>query len=131
MPFSIGDPIYFKNNFHEICLNTFGELILRYTYNYHTIYLKSKSPFNCKRKNSNKRDRERLYINQNHKCYWCNCDCKFNTFNGDLKKFTVDHVLPINVGGNNHWLNLVGSCQECNLRRGRHWEHLRIIKFNK
>lgn len=37
-------------------------------------------------------------------CCWC----------GSEPSTTVDHVRPLNRGGNNHLLNLVGACLDCN-----------------
>lgn len=37
-------------------------------------------------------------------CCWC----------GTEPSTTVDHVRPLNRGGNNHLMNLVGACLDCN-----------------
>lgn len=31
---------------------------------------------------------------------------------------TVDHIEPVGRGGENHWSNLTGACQDCNRRKG-------------
>ena len=68
------------------------------------------------------------------KCYWCGQSIIWNVspdlilkttpshyFLKDvvepIPRVTVDHVIPIVVGGNNHESNLVASCYECNVNR--------------
>lgn len=45
---------------------------------------------------------------QNGRCYWCGYH---------MKQITIDHLVPISLGGNNRDENLVVSCQRCNSRK--------------
>lgn len=54
-------------------------------------------------------DIKRLYELQRGKCAACRCD---------LKKYHVDHVIPLSGGGSNDRLNLQLLCQTCNQRKG-------------
>lgn len=52
-----------------------------------------------------------LHERQNGKCFYC----------GDktiISKFSVDHFVPKALGGKDTWSNLVGSCKECNNKKG-------------
>ncbi len=69
------------------------------------------------------------------KCHWCGmmlvwakkltvpkvidqraCKVSFGRF--EFNMATVDHVIPLSKGGNNHISNLVPSCNSCNAGRG-------------
>ncbi len=50
-----------------------------------------------------------LYSKQKGLCYWCHTN---------LKKYEVDHVLPVSNGGTNDIYNLVLACVTCNRSKG-------------
>jgi len=35
------------------------------------------------------------------------------------KDATIDHIIPTSKGGASSWVNMVASCRECNLFKGR------------
>jgi 5-methylcytosine-specific restriction endonuclease McrA len=82
-----------------------------------------------KRKKSYRKDKERLWIGQGGVCYWCSKNCNFNGNGGTPDEFTIDHVIPLDHNGTNNWMNLVGSCQACNLKRQRKWSDYKIISL--
>ena len=91
----------------------------------------SYSTTNPKRRRAYKNSRERILISQKRKCKWCGKFCKKHGNGGEPTQFTVDHVIPLHVGGTNHWMNTVGSCFKCNNKRNREWEKRKIISFGK
>ncbi|WP_190394519.1 HNH endonuclease [Nocardiopsis deserti] len=42
-------------------------------------------------------------------CFYCGTT--------DSERFHVDHYVPINLGGTDHWWNLVQACADCNLSK--------------
>lgn len=94
-------------------------------------YIYVKCSLEPKRSSKYGRIKERLWIQQGGKCYWCKKDCKFTGNGGTPDEFTVDHVIPISHKGTDHWMNMVGSCHTCNNKRNRVWEKLRIVDLNK
>lgn len=44
-------------------------------------------------------------------CHWCSERLTF-------KKSTIDHLIPLCIGGTNDIANLVIACQPCNTKRG-------------
>ena len=72
-----------------------------------------------------RRDRERLYLQQKGKCWWCGRDCRLEEARTE-DGFTVDHVIPLSRFGTNHWRNIVGSCHKCNEERNLRWRELKI-----
>lgn len=59
----------------------------------------------------NKIRRMELFKRQNKRCYYCGKPTRF-------KQWTVDHVIPKMLGGQNNISNLVGSCKLCNTMKG-------------
>lgn len=56
--------------------------------------------------------RRNLLLRDGHRCQYC----------GDepgIRELNVDHVLPRARGGRDAWDNLVISCRDCNLRKGK------------
>jgi 5-methylcytosine-specific restriction endonuclease McrA len=51
--------------------------------------------------------RQALYDRDGHKCIYCGR-------NGDDSKLTLDHLIPIELGGTNAAKNLVTCCLTCN-----------------
>ncbi|WGH76652.1 HNH endonuclease domain-containing protein [Tenacibaculum tangerinum] len=58
-----------------------------------------------------KERKQKLYEEQNGKCFFC--DREF-----PIEVFTFDHLLPRSLSGDDSANNLVLSCAECNARRG-------------
>jgi 5-methylcytosine-specific restriction endonuclease McrA len=66
--------------------------------------------------------KERFFVEQAGKCFYCNRDC-IPTYGKRFKKneiqpdnlFTLDHVCPKNIGGKLSYNNCVGACRKCNL----------------
>lgn len=75
-------------------------------------------------------DRERLWVSQNGVCHWCKKLCVKRGSGGNKDEFTVDHIVPLKCNGTNHWMNLVGSCFECNRKREIAWRKIepRVIQ---
>lgn len=55
--------------------------------------------------------RERIFLRDKHKCFYCGKLLTRNTFQ-------LDHKIPISRGGNNLDKNLVVACKICNLKKG-------------
>lgn len=59
-------------------------------------------------------DIKRQLAIQNHKCWWCGVW---------LKKYHVDHLIPLSRGGHNGPTNIVIACPRCNLSKGDKMPH--------
>jgi len=57
---------------------------------------------------SNRKVRERILSKYNHKCVEC----------GSKKDLTIDHIIPVLLGGNNSDENLQVLCRSCNSCKG-------------
>jgi 5-methylcytosine-specific restriction endonuclease McrA len=53
------------------------------------------------------RIRQQVFAAKGRRCHWCG---RYAT--------TVDHVVPLAIGGSHDLANLVPACQPCNSRRG-------------
>jgi 5-methylcytosine-specific restriction endonuclease McrA len=53
-------------------------------------------------------DLQRILAGQKYRCWWCGCK---------LKKYHVDHRIPVGLGGTNDPSNLVMACVPCNVRK--------------
>jgi len=42
-------------------------------------------------------------------CQYCGCNSR---------ELTIDHVIPLSMGGTDSWRNCVACCKECNSRKG-------------
>lgn len=51
--------------------------------------------------------RERVLIRDQYTCYYCGQEA-----------FTVDHIVPRKLGGDDSMDNLVAACSRCNYRKG-------------
>jgi 5-methylcytosine-specific restriction endonuclease McrA len=56
--------------------------------------------------------RRNLLLRDQHQCQYCQK-------RPGVRGLNVDHVLPRSRGGQDTWENLVISCRECNLKKGR------------
>jgi 5-methylcytosine-specific restriction endonuclease McrA len=57
--------------------------------------------------------RRNVFLRDGHTCQYCDQRLPARDLN-------LDHVIPRSRGGTSTWENLVTSCRECNLRKGRH-----------
>lgn len=56
-----------------------------------------------------KRIRNEVFQKDNFACHWCRVQ---------NEPLTVDHLLPVSLGGTDYPVNLVAACKVCNARRG-------------
>lgn len=56
-------------------------------------------------------NRKNIYELTNGKCFYCGCDLEFDNFH-------LDHFIPKSIGGKQR-KNLVPSCPDCNLCKGK------------
>jgi 5-methylcytosine-specific restriction endonuclease McrA len=52
--------------------------------------------------------RKEVFIRDRYRCQYCN---------RQMKKLTLDHVMPRSRGGSHSWTNIVSACGECNHRK--------------
>ena len=55
--------------------------------------------------------RKNVFIRDDYKCAYCGKDLNFSSA-------TIDHVIPVSLGGKNTWENTVCCCRYCNLYKG-------------
>lgn len=71
-------------------------------------------------------DRKFIFIQCKGICYYCGKKMDFRpAHNGDKQlpdDFTVDHKLPVALGGTNGLLNLAGCCNRCNVCKKNYTE---------
>ncbi len=58
-------------------------------------------------------NRENVYIRDNFTCQYCGH--KFQ-----MKKLTLDHVIPVSKMGPKCWTNVVTACRDCNQKKAHH-----------
>lgn len=54
--------------------------------------------------------RQNIYRRDGNACVYCG--------ENNVKKLTLDHVIPKSKGGPNTWMNLVTCCGKCNVEKG-------------
>lgn len=69
------------------------------------------------RNNSYRKHKKSLFEEMNGRCGYCGCELDYN-------KATIDHKIPLGLGGNNDKENLIISCWSCN-----HYKHRRDIEM--
>ena len=52
------------------------------------------------------------------KCYYCKCDLKFKDFKPHKNVPSVDHLIPLSMGGRNEKENITICCARCNIVKG-------------
>ncbi len=63
----------------------------------------------------------RLFMRQMGRCHWCE-QCVSN--DQESRKYaTIEHLIPLALGGANHGDNLVMACLDCNNKRGCEIHH--------
>lgn len=58
-----------------------------------------------------------VFERDEYTCQYCGIWC-YDSYVNDPKALTVDHMLPVSVGGGNRIDNLVTCCRDCNLVKG-------------
>ncbi len=58
-------------------------------------------------------NRRNLFARDENRCQYCGR--KFPT-----SELSVDHVIPLSLGGQTEWTNVVCACTECNKQKGGH-----------
>lgn len=83
-----------------------------------------------KRKQIVKRYNELLFTSI-HECAYCGCDIDSD----DVINYTVDHIVPLNIGGNNLQVNQKPCCLACNREKGpftlEEWLNILYRKFEQ
>jgi 5-methylcytosine-specific restriction endonuclease McrA len=51
-------------------------------------------------------------------CHYCGRSISRNVFWDADNRATIDHVVPLSLGGRDAQTNLVGACRPCNLKKG-------------
>jgi 5-methylcytosine-specific restriction endonuclease McrA len=54
-----------------------------------------------------------VYTRDDYTCQYCG-----NSYLGDRRRLTIDHVVPRSRGGDTSWENVVTACQDCNRKKG-------------
>lgn len=85
------------------------------------------NPISYKRRAHYGIHRQRMWIGQGSKCYWCKIECVFD-YEGlqPENHFTTDHIIPLSLFGTSHWRNMVGACYKCNQERNQRWRHYKF-----
>src|SRR5689334_10215373 len=67
-----------------------------------------------------------IYLRDDWRCLYCDKSLK----NVKPRQRTLDHVIPVALGGNNEATNLVTCCKRCNdLKNDRHMQD--FCKYNR
>jgi 5-methylcytosine-specific restriction endonuclease McrA len=51
---------------------------------------------------------------QDGRCYHCNCKIRLDVEAPHPKSLTLDHLVPLALGGEHSYANTVASCWDCN-----------------
>jgi len=57
--------------------------------------------------------RKNIYVRDEFICQYCGVHC-FDSWIDNPDSLTIDHMIPVSLGGNNDEDNLVTCCSECN-----------------
>ena len=73
--------------------------------------------------------RWKVYKRDNFKCYICGMSVVVGARNTNYRQATMDHVVPLNLGGHHAEYNLRCCCRRCNAKKNQRplTEHLLII----
>lgn len=73
--------------------------------------------------------RQTIYDRDNFRCYICQVKVATGGRNNNWRQATIDHVVPLNLGGHHAEYNLRCCCRRCNSKKNKRLlsEHLLII----
>lgn len=77
-----------------------------------------------KKKNIIRYSKQNVFLRDFYKCQYCGIDVNKRTA-------TLDHVVPISLGGKSTWENSVCACSKCNSIKGNHMKMKPKIKGYK
>ena len=60
----------------------------------------------------------KLLLAQGQSCFYCGRHISLRKFFSSLRYGTVDHFLPLSLGGQDNISNVVLACERCNRRKG-------------
>lgn len=83
-------------------------------------------PYGLKKKNSHDRRKLRQRIfNRDNRCHYCRRSLQIDQPMAE-DYISIDHKIPVCQGGSNNDENIVGSCYNCNQKKGGrcHYEPL-------
>lgn len=61
--------------------------------------------------------KKQIFERDDYICQYCGVWC-YDSFIQNKKSVTIEHLIPVIMGGNNKIENLITSCRECNLLKG-------------
>lgn len=63
-------------------------------------------------------DPVRVFEAENYRCYGCGKQCLKDAPNNHLLQPTIDHVIPLSMGGTHEYANCRTMCRQCNCTKG-------------
>jgi 5-methylcytosine-specific restriction endonuclease McrA len=73
----------------------------------------------------------RLLLAQGRGCFYCDRHISLRKFFSSLHYATVDHFIPLNLGGRDHISNVVLACKRCNRHKGSRFPTLlEVTRWN-
>ena len=74
----------------------------------------------------------RLLVAQGEGCVYCGRHLSLRKFFSSLRYATVDHFIPLSLGGRDHISNVVLACGRCNRKKGSRFPTLlEVTKWNE
>lgn len=77
------------------------------------------------------RNYNNVYHGEIHECSYCSCEIHRE----DSEYYTIDHIVPLELGGSNDICNIVPACRNCNFEKGRltidEWLNILTRKYDK
>ncbi len=74
----------------------------------------------------------KLLVAQGGGCFYCGRHLSLRRFFSSLQYVTVDHFIPLYLGGRDHISNVVLACGRCNRKKGFRFPALpEVTKWNK
>lgn len=74
----------------------------------------------------------KLLVAQEQGCFYCGRHLSLRKFFSSLRYATVDHFIPLALGGREHISNVVLACGRCNHKKGSRFPTLlEMAKWNK
>jgi len=67
--------------------------------------------YSCHNNKRTQKNYSKVFTRDNFVCQYCSLDLKYSN---DICALWIDHIIPINYGGNNDIDNLVVACEKCN-----------------